>query len=166
MLPGMSDRAHTYESHLLWEGNRDGGGTSSYATYGRNYRVRVAGKPDLLGSANPRFRGDAGLHDPEDLMIAAVSSCHMLSFLALCAREHVAVVAYEDSATAVLRVEADGSGRFEQITLHPRVTLASAVDLDKLARLHDKAHAQCFIANSCSVPIAHQPSAVVAAAAE
>lgn len=152
-MSGM--RSHDYRSHIVWDGNL-GDGTASYATYGRQYRVVVAGKPDLNGSANPVFRGEAGKHDPEDLFLAAIAACHMLSYLALCAREGIRVVAYEDDATGTLVLDASGGGRFEQVTLRPAVTIADG-DPERAAQLHHKAHQQCFIANSCSVPIRIEP---------
>jgi len=148
-------RSHDYRTHILWDGNL-GDGTASYVTYGRQYRVRVAGKPELSGSANPAFRGEAGKHDPEDLFLAAIASCHMLSYLALCARGGVRVVAYEDQASGTLVLDGSGGGRFEQVTLHPAVTIAAGDDAERAAKLHQTAHEQCFIANSCSVPIHHQ----------
>src|SRR5437867_11223446 len=108
-MSGM--RSHDYRSHIVWDGNL-GDGTASYATYGRQYRVVVAGKPDLNGSANPVFRGDAGKHDPEDLFLAAIAACHMLSYLALCARDGIRVVAYDDDASGTLVLDASGGGRF------------------------------------------------------
>ena len=154
-MSGM--RSHDYRSHIVWDGNL-GDGTASYATYGRQYRVVVAGKPDLNGSANPVFRGEAGKHDPEDLFLAAIAACHMLSYLALCARDGIRVVAYEDDASGTLVLDASGGGRFEQVTLRPAVTIADG-DPERAAQLHHKAHEQCFIANSCSVPIRVEPRA-------
>jgi organic hydroperoxide reductase OsmC/OhrA len=147
-------RSHEYRTHLIWDGNR-GDGTSSYAAYGREYRVVVQGKPELTGSANPMFRGDAGKHDPEDLFLAAIASCHMLSYLALCARNGIRVIAYEDQASGTLVLDPSSGGRFEEVTLHPRVTIAGG-DRERAAKLHETAHEQCFIANSCRVPIRHE----------
>ena len=147
-------RSHDYRSRLVWEGNR-GDGTSSYAAYGRQYRLGIAGKPDLRGSANPAFRGDAEMHDPEDLFLAAIAACHMLSYLALCARGGIRVVGYEDEPHGTLVLDGAGGGRFEQVTLRPVVTIASG-DAERAAQLHHTAHEQCFIANSCSVPIRHE----------
>jgi organic hydroperoxide reductase OsmC/OhrA len=150
----MNDE-HAYTARVVWEGNT-GEGTARYAGYGREYRVVIAGKPDLAGSADAAFRGDAGLHNPEDLFLSSISACHMLFYLALCAREGVRVTAYEDEARGVMRVRADGGGRFESVTLHPRVTLADAEHVGMAERLHERAHALCFIANSCGFPIRHE----------
>ena len=148
-------KQHTYSADLTWEGNH-GTGTAEYATYGREHRIAIAGKPDLAGSADPAFRGDAGRHNPEDLLVAAVASCHMLSYLALCARQRIAVTRYSDSASGTLALRPDGGGGFTEVTLRPRVTIAKGGDAAAALALHDRAHALCFIANSCSFPIHHQ----------
>jgi organic hydroperoxide reductase OsmC/OhrA len=148
-------QGHDYKAHLTWEGNL-GEGTATYAGYGRQYRVSIAGKPDLGGSADPAFRGDPEKHNPEDLLLAAISSCHMLSYLALCARARIAVVAYEDEATGTMMLEANGGGRFVEVTLHPVVTLAPGSDVARAERFHETAHGLCFIANSCNFPIRHE----------
>lgn len=148
----MPDRAHEYAACVVWEGNV-GEGTSSYASYGRQYRVIVAGKPDLAGTADTAFRGEPGRHNPEELFLAAISACHMLFYLALCARAGVRVLAYEDRAFGRLVVDSSGGGRFDAVTLRPRVAIAGQGQADLAARLHDTAHQRCFVANSCSVPI-------------
>ena len=148
-------KTHRYELALAWEGNQ-GTGTADYATYGRGFRIAIAGKPELQGSADPAFRGDAGLYNPEDLLLAAVASCHMLSYLALCARQRIAVVRYADAAEGTLALLPTGGGRFEEITLRPRVTLARGGDRPAAAALHERAHQLCFIASSCGFPIHHQ----------
>ena len=151
----MHNREHHYAAHLVWDGNR-GDGTSSYTSYGRQYRVAIAGKPDIVGTADTAFRGEADKHNPEDLFLAAISSCHMLSYLALCARQGINVLAYEDEAKGTMREDGKGGGRFEEVTLHPVVTIADAKDIDRATQLHERAHELCFIASSCSVPIHHQ----------
>lgn len=155
---------HTYKTQLLWDGNL-GDGTSTYAGYGRQYRILIDGKPDLPGSADPMFRGEADKHNPEDLFLAAVSSCHMLSYLALCARGSINVLDYRDEATGDLFLEG-GGGRFTEIRLHPTVTIADAKDVDRAKALHERAHELCFIANSCNVPIHHEAIVRVKDAAE
>ena len=149
-------RNHEYRARLTWDGNR-GDGTSNYAAYGREYRVAIDGKPELNGSADPTFRGDATKHNPEDLLLAAVSSCHMLSYLALCARGSIEVVAYQDDAVGQMVFHKDGSGEFTEIVLRPAVTIRSG-DLEKATQLHERAHEICFIARSCNFPIRHEAS--------
>jgi organic hydroperoxide reductase OsmC/OhrA len=148
---------HEYASHLVWDGAPAAGEKWSYASYGREYHIEIRGKPDLRGSADPVFRGDATRHNPEDLFVAAISSCHLLSYLALCARKGVRVLAYEDEARGVLKLDSSGGGKFETVTLYPHVTIDSEEHRALAMQLHDEAHRQCFIANSSSVPIRHEP---------
>ena len=150
----MADDGHRYSAELVWTGNR-GDGTAHYERYGREYSVRMDGKPDLAGSADPVFRGDAARHNPEDLLLAAITGCHMLSYLALCARSRICVLAYSDNAEAVMATTPDGGGRFTSATLHPRVVIRDAAQRERALALHDKAHAHCFIASSCNFPIRH-----------
>jgi organic hydroperoxide reductase OsmC/OhrA len=158
----MAQRAHEYATRVVWEGNL-GEGTSGYAAYTRTYRLLVAGKPELVGTADPAFRGERDKHNPEDLFVASISACHMLTYLALCARHGVRIVAYEDDATGTMRVDASGGGRFEEIILHPKVTIERAQDAALAASLHEQAHALCFIASSCATPIRHRATAHVRA---
>jgi organic hydroperoxide reductase OsmC/OhrA len=151
----MAEGEHAYAARVVWEGNR-GEGTARYAGYGREYRVEVAGKPHLPGSADPAFRGDPRLHNPEDLFLASISACHMLFYLSLCARGGVRVLAYEDHAQGLMRTDASGGGQFEQVTLRPRVTIDDEAHTALALRLHDRAHELCFIARSCSVAIGHE----------
>ena len=153
-------RTIEYRSQLEWTGNT-GTGTSSYTSYSRNYHLRIDGKPDLVGSADHHFRGDPGRHDPEDHFLAAIAGCHLLSYLALAARHNVVVLDYRDEASGVLALEG-GGGKFTSVTLRSVVTIAAGSDRDRALALHHTAHEQCFIANSCSVPIHHEPTIVVA----
>jgi len=153
--------AHDYRARLIWDGNL-GEGTSTYTGYGRKYRVQFDGKPDLPGSADPIFRGDPGVYNPEDLFVASLSSCHLLSYLALCARSKISVVAYEDDASGTMVLRPDGGGSFESVTLRPRVTIAPGGDEKRALELHDIAHDFCFIAASVSVPVRHEPEIKVA----
>jgi organic hydroperoxide reductase OsmC/OhrA len=147
-----------YAARLEWTGNT-GHGTSRYDRYGRQYRIDIAGKPSLAGSADPVFRGDPHAHNPEDLFIASIAACHMLTYLALCARQGLRVLAYEDAATGWL--DLDTERRFTKIELHPRVTVAAAADRERAESLHHAAHDQCFIASSCRVPIRCLPDILV-----
>lgn len=153
----MADEVHHYAARVIWDGNT-GEGTARYTSYGRRYRVLVAGKPDLWGTADPAFRGEPGLHNPEELFVAAISACHMLFYLSLCARQGVCVVGYEDEPRGSMRIEPNGGGRFDEVVLNPSVTIADADKTALATALHDTAHELCFIANSCRVPIRHQPT--------
>lgn len=147
-------RSHRYLSRIIWDGNL-GDGTSNYTAYGRQYRAVIDGKPELSGSADPAFRGEPDKYNPEDLFVTAISACHMLTYLALCARSGIHVTAYEDEASGSMVLDASGGGKFEEITLRPAVTISGG-DATRAAKLHETAHQQCFIANSCSVPIRHE----------
>lgn len=153
----MASDAHQYRLRTVWTG-ADAQGTRDYDAYGRHFRAEVDGKPPLPGSADPAFRGDPARHNPEDWMLAAVASCHMLSYLALCARRRLQVLAYEDDSEATLVLTPDGGGAFDRFVLRPVVTIAAGADAALAARLHERAHALCFIARSCAVPIEVVPA--------
>ena len=162
----MSDRKneHDYKARLIWDGNL-GDGTSTYAGYGRKYRVQFDGKPELKGSADPMFRGDRDIYNPEDLFVASLSACHLLSYLALCARSKINVVAYEDDASGVLKLRPDGGGSFESVILRPVVTITPESDERRALELHETAHDLCFIAASVSIPVHHEPQIKIAESA-
>lgn len=151
----MAAGEHGYTARVVWEGNT-GEGTARYTGYGREYRVEVQGKPDLAGSADPAFRGDPARHNPEDLFLAAISACHMLFYLSLCARAGIRVVAYEDDAEGIMRTNAGGGGQFEAVMLRPQVVVGGEAEAALALQLHERAHELCFIARSCSVPIRHE----------
>ncbi|GAC1516635.1 MAG: OsmC family protein [Gemmatimonadaceae bacterium] len=149
-------KSHEYRGHLRWSGSRHGP-TSSYEAYSREHTFEVEGKPPIHGSADPIFRGDAARYNPEDLLLAALSACHLLAYLALAARAGIAVVSYEDSAVATLTF-AGGGGQFTEAILRPHVVIAPGHDEALAQRLHDQAHEQCFIAASVSFPVRHEPT--------
>jgi organic hydroperoxide reductase OsmC/OhrA len=163
--PTGRKNVHDYKARLVWDGNL-GTGTSTYTGYGRKYRLMIDGKPDIIGSADPIFRGDADAYNPEDLFVAALSSCHLLSYLALCARSKINVVAYQDDASGTLLLRPDGGGSFESVTLRPIVTIASGSDEKRALELHETAHDLCFIAASVKVPVKHEPQIKVAQVAK
>ncbi|MFN8151016.1 MAG: OsmC family protein [Solirubrobacterales bacterium] len=147
---------HTYETSLRWSGDR-GEGTADYRSYGREHVISAAGKPDIAGSADPMFRGDAEHWNPEELLVAALSSCHLLMYLHLCADAGAVVVGYEDEASGIMTLGADGGGEFREVVLRPRVTVLSADMIAAAAAQHERAHALCFIARSVNFPVRHEP---------
>jgi organic hydroperoxide reductase OsmC/OhrA len=149
------DKRHEYTAEVVWEGDPDAT-TFAYASYSRRYRVAIDGKPDLAGSADPMFRGEADRHNPEDLLVTAVATCHMLSYLALCSLQGIVVLAYSDRPRGTLVLTSGGGGKFEEVVLAPRVTIAAGSDLAAAEALHARAHEVCFIANSCNFPIRHE----------
>lgn len=154
-------RQHHYTTDLRWTGNT-GEGTRHYRAYERNYTVQVNGKPELAGSSDPAFRGDADRYNPEELLLASLSACHMLWYLHLCADAGVVVTDYRDRASATLLEEADGSGRITRVVLQPRVTVARADMRERAEQLHEAAHRHCFIARSVNFPVAQEPQLRVA----
>jgi organic hydroperoxide reductase OsmC/OhrA len=153
----MAYRTHTYRPVVEWTGNV-GRGTADYRAYERAHVISSPGKADILGSSDPAFRGDAARWNPEGLFVAAVSACHELWYLHLCADAGVVVLAYRDEPVGTMVEEADGSGRFMRIVLHPTVRIAAGSDVEKATALHHDAHAKCFIANSVSCPVSVEPS--------
>lgn len=153
-------KSHGFHATLQWTGAAQGA-TTDYRSYSRDYRVEIAGKPPLEGSADPAFRGDPRRHNPEDLLVAALSACHLLTYLALCARAGIGVAAYEDAASGTMALEG-GGGRFTEVVLRPRVTLVAGSDAAEARRLHAVAHSDCFIAASVNFPVRNEPEIVVA----
>lgn len=144
-------RTHAYRATIRWTGNR-GTGTSGYRDYARDHVIEIEGKPPLPGSADPLFRGDAARHNPEDLLLASISTCHMLWFLHLASEAGLVVESYEDRAEAEMVLNRDGSGQFAAATLRPEVAL-SAGDPGQADALHHRAHEMCFIARSLNFPV-------------
>jgi organic hydroperoxide reductase OsmC/OhrA len=143
-------KEHHFAAHLAWTG-ATAGPTRTYQGYDRAWRAEVAGKPPLEGSADPVFRGDPASYNPEDLLVVALSACHMLTYLALCARAGIEVTAYDDQASGTMAIR-DGRMRFVEVTLEPRVVIAAG-DPEQAQTLHAQAHADCFIANSVNFPV-------------
>ncbi|GAA3386658.1 OsmC family protein [Cryptosporangium minutisporangium] len=154
---------HNYELGLVWTGNQ-GTGTSAYRAYSRSHEVTSEGRPPLLGSSDPAFRGETDRWNPELLLLAALSGCHLMSYLHVCVEAGVIVSAYADTPTGSMTQTPGGGGRFTEVVLHPRVTLArdSAGKQDLASRLHRDASARCFIAASVNFPVHHEPTVVVA----
>lgn len=150
---------HHFECRLTWTGAARGA-TTSWEAYSRELLVEIEGKPPLTGSSAPAFRGDGKVHNPEDLLVAALAECHCLSYLAFAARAGIAVVGYEDRATGTM-TKIDGKMRFRDVTLRPRVTIAAGANVDEARALHEKAHDGCFIANSVNFPVRNEPEILV-----
>jgi organic hydroperoxide reductase OsmC/OhrA len=153
-------RTHKYETRSVWTGDR-GQGTADYRGYDRTYDTTTAGRPAIAGSSDPAFRGDQDRWNPELLLVAALSQCHMLSYLHRCAAGGVVVTGYEDTAEGVMVETPDGGGHFEDVVLRPLVTVASAEMVERAQALHEAAAALCFIASSVNFPVRHEPRAVV-----
>jgi len=152
----MKERHH-YFSEIKWAGNR-GIGTTDYKSYDRAYTIRINNKAIIQGSSDAAFRGDSTKHNPEELLLASLSSCHMLWYLHLCSDEGIVVTEYIDNAKAEMKEEPNGSGRFVLVTLFPEVTVTESSMIEKAEAMHKKANEMCFIANSVNFPVKHHPT--------
>lgn len=144
---------HYFKAGLTWF--RQEQSTSLPKIYNKSHRISIQGKVDLQVSAAKAFKGDPTLHNPEDLLLSSLVSCHMMSYLYVCSKNNIEVISYTDNAEAVLETLSDASGRFVQVNLFPEVVIS---DPDKIAlatSLHREANQLCFIANSCNFPIRH-----------
>ncbi|MBX6751357.1 MAG: OsmC family protein [Micromonosporaceae bacterium] len=154
-------RIHTYETTVTWTGNR-GTGTSGYRDYDRSCDLAAPGRPAIAASSDPLFRGDPTRWNPEQLLVASLSQCHLLWFLHLAAEAGVVVTSYVDEAVGTLAEQPGGAGQFTEVVLRPRVTVADPVMIPVAQPLHDRAHELCFIARSVNFPVRHEPVTVAA----
>ena len=152
---------HTYLTNLVWTGNT-GEGTKTYRGYSRAHVISVAGKPVIAGSSDPHFRGDKSRYNPEEMLVASLSSCHMLSYLHMCASAGIVVIDYEDKATGTMVETESGGGHFTEVILRPQVLISCDSDPEKATELHHKAHELCFIASSVNFPVRTEPTIIVA----
>ena len=154
-------KKHYYQTTLKWTGNA-GSGTADYTAYHRDHEIKASEKIHVIsGSSDPAFRGDRTRYNPEELLLASLSSCHMLWYLHLCAVHKIVVTEYSDAATATMEADKSGSGKFTEVTLHPKVRVLKAAMIEPANELHHQANKMCFIANSCNFPVHHQPDATV-----
>ena len=156
------EKRHVYTTGTEWTGNL-GEGTANYRAYSRDHAISAGGKPGIPGSSDPAFRGDAARWNPEDMLVASLSSCHMLWYLHLCSQAKIVVLAYRDDAVGTMVEDEGGGGRFTHALLRPVATLAAGSDATLGRSLHEDAHRRCFIANSVNFPVAIEPTVVLAA---
>lgn len=151
---------HHYAVNIEWTGNR-GAGTSNHRAYGRDHLLRADGKPPIEGSSDRVFHGDASRWNPEELLMSALTQCHLLSYLHVATSAGVIVTAYSDSAVGTLHTTADGGGRMTSVTLRPVVTVESVDMVDRAMSAHKEASRKCFIAASVNFPVEHEPQILV-----
>ncbi len=156
----MSVKEHGYTVNLKWTGNL-GAGTKKYSGYSRDHEIQANGKPLILGSSDPSFRGDPTKYNPEDLFVSTLSSCHMLWFLHLCTVNKITVVAYEDNPRGIMIEDEKGSGRFKSVTLFPSVVIKEKEKVALVNQLHHQAHEYCFIANSVNFEVLCEPMTTI-----
>lgn len=148
--------AHNYESRIIWTGNT-GQGTAHYRSYARTWDVAVPGKPVIHCSNDPLLGGDPAKMNPEDLLLSALSACHMLWYLHYAADAGITVTGYEDAPLGQGEVGPGGAGRFVSATLRPVITVQPGTDLELAKALHHKIPEVCFIARSVNFPVEHAP---------
>lgn len=149
-------KEHTYKSTVEWTGNT-GKGTENYNSYERSHSIAIANKPVILGSSDAAFRGDPSKHNPEDLLISSLSTCHMLWYLHFCAVNNIIVESYRDNAEGIMMERESGKGKFKFVALNPEVVVQSEDMIELALELHHKANEYCFIANSVNFPVEHNP---------
>ncbi len=147
---------HHYKTKITWTGN-SGRGTKDYRAYERSHTISVNEKETINASSDPSFRGDKTKYNPEELLVASLSSCHMLSYLHLCAINNIIVLAYVDDAEGTMQETDNGGGHFTEVVLKPLITISDKGMLEKATQLHHDANELCFIASSCNFPVKHEP---------
>jgi organic hydroperoxide reductase OsmC/OhrA len=152
-------KTHTYAVGVAWTGN-GGAGTANYQSYRREFTIEAAGKAAILASSDPAFRGDASRHNPEELLVSALSGCHMLWYLHLCSTNGITVIEYHDNARGVMELAPDGAGQFVSVELRPKARVAIGTDLERARALHQEAHRFCFIGRSVNFPVQITPEIV------
>jgi organic hydroperoxide reductase OsmC/OhrA len=150
--------AETHYAKVVWSGGAFGP-TKSVANYSREFRAEFEGKPAIDGSVDPAFHGDPPLYNPEDLLMSALSACHMLSYLAVCAHAGIAVVSYEDSVVGTV-ARRGYKAKFVDVLLHPKVVLEPGSDIEKAKALHEKAHNICVVANSMNFSVRYEAEVI------
>ena len=149
-------KEHHYAATVQWTGNT-GTGTSDYKAYERSHVISAKDKPAIAGSSDTVFRGDKTKYNPEDLMVSALSACHMLWYLHFCAVNGVVITGYVDNPIGTMAENEDGSGQFNKIVLHPDVMVTNKSMIAKAIEMHEKAHHSCFIARSVNFEVEIQP---------
>ena len=147
-------KLHEYHTNIKWTG-KTGKGTVDYNNYERSHTISVANKSVIEGSSDPSFRGDASKHNPEELFLSAIATCHMLWYLHLCAEAGIVVTDYQDHAEGIMQENSDGSGQFIAVQLNPRVIIADSSKSEVAHKLHENANKYCFIANSLNFKVTH-----------
>ncbi len=155
----MNTKRHEYSACIKWTGNT-GEGTAKYNSYKRSWQLATSGKPLVECSNDPVLGGDPARHNPEDMLVASIASCHMLWYLHLCAVAGITVTSYKDIPLAIGEMEASGAGRFKSITLRPQIVITATSNIEKARAIHNDVHQYCFIARSINFPVEIEPGIV------
>ncbi|CAM4442375.1 OsmC family protein [Nocardia ninae] len=155
-MVGRVSKTHAYELGVTWTGNT-GTGTSGYRDFERSHTISADGKPVIPGTADPAFRGVPERWNPEELLVASLSQCHMLWYLVLCARAGIVVTDYTDHPSGTMVENPDGGGQFSEVVLRPRARITDLQHRERALALHERAHELCFIANSVNFELRCEP---------
>ena len=155
------NKEHHYKITTTWTGN-SGEGTSNYRSYERSLTISINNKADILATSDTAFNSDKTKHNPEELFLASIASCHMLWYLHLCSENGIVIIDYVDNATGTMIETSDGGGHFTEVILFPTVTVSHETMIKPALELHQKANKRCYIANSCNFPILHKPVVIEA----
>jgi organic hydroperoxide reductase OsmC/OhrA len=158
----MTD-THTFETTLAWPADAAQNLPPDPA-FSRSSLLAAPGKPVIVASSPAVFGGDAARYNPEEMLMLSLSQCHLLTYLAIAAKKRMSVLKYEDRVTGTLGIGASGKMQMVDVLLRPRVTVAKGTSLANAQALHEKAHANCFIANSVNFTVRNEPSIIEAAA--
>ena len=155
-------RIHQYQIQTVWTGNT-GQGTANYRAYRRDHEISAPSKhAPILGSSDPVFRGDPARYNPEELVVAALSACHMLWVLHLCADAGITITAYSDEPLGLVTENPDGSGQFTEVTLRPLMKITDSSKIGEARALHHRAHEVCAIARSVNFSVLCAPTVLAA----
>jgi organic hydroperoxide reductase OsmC/OhrA len=162
----MSNNMHQFQIQLKWPADAAQMAETLHpdATFSRNAVLSALGKASVLGSAPAVFSGDATRYNPEELLLMSLSQCHMLTYLAIASKKRMRVIGYTDEASGTLALGqygTTGKMSMQEVVLRPRVVVAEGVDIEEATALHEKAHANCFMANSVNFPVRCEPIIVV-----
>lgn len=152
-------KTQNYKLDLSWQGNH-GAGTMTHTSYDRNFTTHEGSRPPVLGSSHPAFRGNSERYCPEELLLASLSSCHMLWYLHMCAAHEVVVLEYHDHPVMEMEVKEFGNGDIRSATLSPVVRIASEDQREQAMAMHQRAHQSCFIAKAVNFEIILKPKIV------
>ncbi|RED54313.1 OsmC family protein [Aestuariispira insulae] len=156
-------KTHNYQAQVTWTGGWTHPEKRDYRSYSREHLIEIEGKAPIRGASDPSFLGDPTLHNPEEMLVVSLSTCHLLWYLHLCTVNGIEILDYVDRAEGTMAETSDGGGHFTAVVLHPSVTIKEGGDPQKAMDLHKEAHAKCFIANSVNFPVSHAPEIQVGA---
>ena len=153
-------KQHEFRVAIQWTGNL-GTGTSGYASYSRNHELSAPGKSTRIEGSSAVARGDHSRYNPEELLVGALSACHMMWVLHLCADAGIVITEYADAPVGEMAEHPDGSGEFTRVVLKPRMVIADVARVEEAQAMHARDHHVCCLARSMNFPVENQPTVTV-----